>query len=65
MKRALLISVIVLLLLPVVAHATAQIQFERLRYDFGPVKQGEMLQYVFNFSNTGNKDLIIEKIVPS
>jgi len=65
MKRALVLSIILSLMLPVVAFAAPQIEFEQLRHDFGPVKQGEQLKYEFRFSNRGDEDLIIEKIAPT
>lgn len=36
------------------------ITFETTRYDFGKVLQGERLSYVFKFTNTGKKNLVIQ-----
>ena len=36
-----------------------QITFEHLVYDFGKIKQGEKVEHVFKFTNTGKSDLII------
>ncbi len=37
----------------------AKMTFEKLAYDFGEVKEGEIVQHVFKFTNTGNVPLII------
>jgi len=37
----------------------AQIEFDQLAYDFGTIDQGEKVTHEFNFSNTGDKPLII------
>jgi hypothetical protein len=67
MKRA--ISVIVLLvpaiLFPVVAHAVPEMSFETFKHDFGSVTAGEQLHYEFQFSNTGDEDLMITRLSPS
>ncbi|MFK7950336.1 MAG: DUF1573 domain-containing protein [Saprospiraceae bacterium] len=38
----------------------AKIQFETPVYDFGTVEEGEEVEYVFKFKNTGKKPLIIK-----
>lgn len=42
-----------------------KIQFEKTRYDFGKVIEGEIVSYNFKFTNTGNADLIITKVSTS
>jgi hypothetical protein len=45
---------------PTVAAADApKIKFEKLIYDFGVIKAGEKVQYVFKFKNEGKTPLII------
>jgi len=36
-----------------------EISFPEETYDFGKIKQGEMMKHQFKFKNTGNADLII------
>lgn len=36
------------------------ISFEETSYDFGSVKQGEMVEHTFKFTNTGKSPLVIE-----
>ena len=41
------------------AYDSAEIEFEFDSYDFGEVKDGEIVEFDFNFTNSGNSDLII------
>lgn len=36
-----------------------EISFEEMEYDFGTVKEGEMVKHTFKFKNTGDKTLIL------
>jgi hypothetical protein len=38
---------------------TAAISFEQMVHNFGDIKQGEVVEYSFKFTNTGDKDLFI------
>jgi hypothetical protein len=40
----------------------AKIEFAQTTFDFGKIKQGEMVSYEYNFTNTGKKDLFIRKV---
>ena len=40
-----------------------QITFEEDNYDFGDITQGEKIDHVFNFKNTGNKPLVISNVL--
>ena len=35
------------------------IEFEEIAFDFGTVKDGEPVKYVFNFKNTGSETLVL------
>ena len=50
------------ILFPGLVYAQPVIKFESELHDFGTVKQGEFLEYKFEFTNTGNEDLFIKKI---
>ena len=41
------------------------IKFDDLNYDFGDVKQGENLEHVFKFTNSGKGTLVINSVQPS
>lgn len=63
MKKLLLF--IAFLLIPVISYAEPEITFDYLKYDLGVVGQYERITHVFEFQNTGDKDLIIEKLSAS
>ncbi len=43
------------------ATGNAKMAFENTTWDFGTIKQGESVDYVFKFENTGTEPLIITK----
>ena len=59
MKRVLFILIA---LFPAVAWAQPAINFHTEKHDFGNVKQGDQLEYTFDFSNAGTEELVILKI---
>ncbi len=42
------------------ARAKTTVQFEKSEHDFGKLKQGDVAEYSFKFTNTGKEPLIIE-----
>ncbi|MBN1187663.1 MAG: DUF1573 domain-containing protein [Bacteroidales bacterium] len=43
----------------------AHIEFESTAFDFGSIKQGESVEHLFEFTNTGKSDLIIRNVKAS
>ena len=43
----------------------AVLAFEELQYDFGKVPQGDVLEHLFKFTNSGNDKLVIQSVQPS
>ncbi len=41
------------------------IQFEETEYNFGTIKQGDIIEHEFKFKNTGKRPLIIRKVTTS
>ena len=62
MKRLLIILVI---LFPGLVYAGPSIKFESDQHDFGTVRQGDFLEFSFEFTNTGTEDLLIKRLNPS
>jgi hypothetical protein len=56
---------IFLFLFPAVSYSQPSITFDTEDYDFGTVIQGDTLEHAFNFTNTGNEDLVIKKVSAS
>jgi hypothetical protein len=42
------------------AENTAVMSFQETEYDFGTIKEGEVVEHVFKFTNTGRTPLVIE-----
>ena len=51
--------------MPVDSSFHPTITFKEISHDFGTVKQGKVVDYIFKFSNTGNTALIIKNITTS
>ena len=45
--------------------AGAQIKFSEEKYDFGSIKQGDIVDHVFKFKNTGTQPLVISNVQAS
>jgi hypothetical protein len=51
---------------PATANASgAQIKFSEEKYDFGSIKQGDVVDHVFKFKNTGTQPLVISNVQAS
>jgi hypothetical protein len=55
------LSISFLLLLPALSFAQSTIRFDEVSYDFGTVGQEDTVKHVFEFTNTGDQELVIEK----
>ncbi len=60
-----IIILLSLILMPSVAYSQPSISFNELKYDFGAISQDEKAGHIFEFTNNGDKDLIIEKVTAS
>lgn len=63
MKKFFLIGF--LLLFPVMSYAQPSIVFDAENYDLGTVAQNNEIEHTFSFTNEGDKELVIEKLIPS
>ena len=45
-----------------VATSGPAITFTETKHDFGNIKQGDVVEYTFNFKNTGNQPLLISDV---
>jgi hypothetical protein len=62
MKR-IFFAVIFILLTQTISNAQPVARFAQVDQDFGTVSDKDMVQHVFEFSNAGDDDLVIEKVV--
>lgn len=56
---------LLILLFPALAFGAPSIRFENESHDFGKVSEGDRLEHMFEFTNTGTDELLIEKIYTS
>jgi hypothetical protein len=63
MKKIFLL--VFLFLFPAISYSQPLIVFDAESYDFGTVNKGDIIEHDFDFTNKGDKDLTIEKLVPS
>ncbi len=61
MKKNIL-ALFFLLILPSLAFGQPSILFDELIHDFGTVGQEDVVKYVFEFTNRGDQELIVEKV---
>ena len=61
MKKIIFLMTIILLL-PVLSYAQPSIAFDSEEHDFGAVAPVDTIEHVFEFTNTGDQDLLIERL---
>ncbi len=54
-----------MLLVSSVSLAQPSIKFDSAEYDFAVISQEDAAEHVFDFTNAGDQELMIEKISPS
>jgi|OpeIllAssembly_1097287.scaffolds.fasta_scaffold195541_1 cytochrome c5 len=58
-----IIAAIIVFLTQSISHAQPVTKFTQVDFDFGNVSEGDKTEHVFEFSNTGDHDLLIDKVV--
>jgi len=64
MKTA-IFSLCCLLLITSSSNAQPAISFSQLNYDFATIGQEDQVEHVFEFTNTGDMELVIDKLQAS
>ena len=64
MKKEIVMALLVLFL-PAILYAQPVIYFQELSHNFGTISQEDKAEYVFEFVNKGDQELVIEKITSS
>ncbi len=54
-----------LFLFPAISYSQPSIVFDTENYDFGIAAKSDTIEHSFDFTNSGNEELVIEKLVPS
>lgn len=60
-----ILLLIYVLLFPVISYAQPSIAFDAETKDYGRVTAGNPIEHVFEVRNGGDKELVIDKLVPS
>jgi len=55
----------IILLLPVLSYAHPSVTFDSEEHDFGTLAPVDTIEHVFEFTNTGDQDLVIQKLSSS
>ena len=50
---------------PVAPTPTTKIEFTETNYDFGDIKQGDVVKHTFKFTNAGENDLVLKNVKPT
>ncbi len=53
-----------MMLLPLPAWCDPSILFQTEKHDFGAVRQGDTLEFTFEFTNRGTDELVISRVSP-
>jgi hypothetical protein len=56
---------IFMFLLPAISFAQPVIEFDSESYNAGTTTQGDVIEHIFEFTNKGDDDLLIEKVTSS
>lgn len=57
-----ILSLYCLLLIASSSYAQPAISFSQLNYDFATIWQEDQVEHVFEFTNTGDQELVIDKL---
>ena len=60
-----LLMILIFLLVPIAAYAVPVIDFSAISYDFGEISSADKVEHVFEFKNTGDRELVIERVTAS
>ena len=63
--RKIIFCTIFIIFLPAVSFAQPAIEFASENYNAGTIKQGDIIEHTFEFTNNGDEDLLIEKVTSS
>lgn len=60
-----LLIILFQVLAPAPSYAGPSLMFKTELHDFGIVRQGDMLEFSFEFTNSGTDELLIKRLSPS
>jgi len=60
--KTVILPVVLLLFIASFSFAQPTIRFDQLDYDFATMGQEDQVEHVFEFANTGDQELVIDKL---
>ena len=63
--KKLIFTALIIILLPLIAHAESAIVFSATEYNLGEVIEGSLAEHSFTFTNKGTSELVIHKVMSS
>ena len=60
--KTVILQLILLLLIASFSYAQPAISFNQITYDFATIGQEDQVNHVFEFANTGDQELVIDKL---
>ena len=63
--KTVILQLLLLLLIASFSYAQPAISFNQITYDFATIGQEDQVEHVFDFTNTGDQELVIDKLQAS
>jgi hypothetical protein len=60
--KPVILTLFFLLFIASSSYAQPAISFDQLNYDFATIRQEDQVEHVFEFANTGDQELVIERL---
>jgi hypothetical protein len=60
--KPVILSLFFLLFIASSSYAQPAISFDQLNYDFATIGQEDQVEHVFEFANTGDQELVIDRL---
>jgi len=63
--KTVILPLFILLFIASFSSAQPAISFNQITYDFAVIGQEDQVEHVFEFANTGDQELVIDKLLAS
>jgi len=60
--KTIILTIFLLLFIASFSYAQPAISFNQLNYDFATIGQEDQVEHVFEFTNIGDQELVIDKL---
>ena len=63
--KTIILPLFLLLFIASFSYAQPAISFKQLNYDFATIGQEDQVEHIFEFANTGDQELVLDKLLAS